>query len=434
MGIIKSYIKREHTDLNTLKYKDSDTIGKPPIVQKRIPSTIESRVPNSNELSRRIDDLKRIAVLFTRPEGIKFLGNEAALNTINLSRDAEPGLKGKLKMAGKGLFSGVKTIASTLAQVPVNGTGTHFVKGFLPKSKTYIRAFDETVKKESRLRHGDPAQNAKRSAYNSRYSDITADKINFENPIVGQKAIYGKIINSNDLNDLIKFRFTVVTPEEEVMLPFRAYLTSFNDNYSSEWAGQRYLGRAENFYTYQGFDRSIQIGFKIAAQTRHEMRPLYRKMVYLASSTAPTYSKMSETGNGGIMRGTFVRLTVGSYVYNIPGFIENLSYTWNEDYPWEIALNVKNKDAEGENPDYDQQELPMVMDCNLTFKPIHTFAPQAGLYNFITQGVVNKGKEDKLFLKDGEIVTSLDERIRGELAKPNPFDAGGIPDFNSATA
>jgi len=404
MGIIKSYIKREHTDLNELRYRDSSTIGNEPIVQKKIPSTLESRVPKSNEINRRLDDLKRVARVMAQPGGAKFLGNEALLYTSVQS--TQPGLKGKLNMLGAGLFNTVKVLGSTLAQVPVNGTGTHFVKGFLPKRKFYQNQFDIKVKKEGRLNYGDPGLGTGKTTYNS--LDIrTQDRINLLGPIIGAENITkAKTDSGTPLEDLIKFRFTVVTPDEEVMLPFRAYLTEFSDSYNSDWSSYRYLGRAENFNTYQGMTRSISLGFKIAAQTRDEMRPLYQKMVYLASSVAPTYS-----GNN-FMRGTFVKATVGSYIYELPGFINTITYAWNTDYPWEIALNKKTKDAEGETPDFDQQELPMVLDCSINFTPIHKFAPQTGLQHYFTQDVVDKDNNDKLFFKDGKPVTiNLRDRL-----------------------
>ena len=404
MGILKSYIKRDHTDLNTLKYKDSTTIGNEPIVQKRVPSTLESRVPSSNELNRRVDDLKRIGILLTQPGGVKYLANEAALYTSG--QNIGPGLNGKLKALGNGLLNTAKVLGSTLAQVPLNGTGTHFVKGFLPKRKFYTQQYDTNVRKEKRLNYGDPGLGKGRTTYNS-LDKNTIDEINALGPITGSANIYEKILDkSSPLNDLIKFRFTVVTPDEEIMLPFRAYLTDFSDSYNAEWSSYKYIGRAENFHTYQGMNRNINIGFKIAAQTRDEMRPLYQKMVYLASTVAPTYSANN------FMRGTFVKATVGSYIYEMPGFISNINYTWNTEYPWEIALNKKTKDAEGEKPDFDQQELPMIMDCSISFTPIHKFAPQTGLYHYFTQDTVNDGSSDKLFFKDNKVVNiGLNDRV-----------------------
>lgn len=399
MGILKSYGKQEHTKLNQLKYKDSTTIGNEPIVQKRIPSTLESKVPSYNEFNKRTDDLVRIARIFTQPGGAKFLGNEAALYTTTLS--TEPGLKGKLNMLGKGLLNTVKVLGSTLAQVPLNGTGTHFVKGFLPKRKNYERQFGENVRKEGRLKHGDPGVRTSRTFYD-KVDNNTIDNINSLPPLintVGGPDNIKKEKDNGNLNDLIKFRFTVVTPDKEVMLPFRAYLDSFSDSYNSSWNSFKYLGRAEDFHTYQGMSRSINLGFKIAAQTREEMRPLYQKMVYLASSVAPTYS----TGN--FMRATFVKMTVGSYLYEMPGFINSLTYTWNTDYPWEIALNKKPEgnavqNVESETPDARQQELPMILDCSMQFTPIHKFAPQTGFYHYFTQDIADTGETEKLFFEE----------------------------------
>lgn len=177
--------------------------------------------------------------------------------------------------------------------------------------------------------------------------------------------------------DLIKFRFSVITPDNNTRyLHFRAYLDSFNDNFNGQWNPVKYIGRGENFYVYSGFERKISLSFKIAASTRQEMGPLYDKITYLASTTAPTY------GPGGqFMRGTLTGLTVGDYVYELPGFISSITYTWEQDYSWDIAL--ENVDEPAENTgnvsrDIKARELPMMLNCSIEFVPIHTFTPQTG--------------------------------------------------------
>lgn len=423
MAILRNYIEGTSTQLNKLKYGDSATIGTEPNIQKRIPTDILQNGPSSNGISKRADDLVRIGKLLTQKPGLKYLANETALNAIKVTPKSDPNksLAGNI-VAGVGanLFNTVKIIGSTLLQVPLNGTGTHFVKGFLSDSKKYINTVGAKVKKESRVRIGDPGLRGNRAIYNDSIKIDTLDKINHIGPIIGNDKIVDAK-KSGELNDLIKLRFTVVTPDQEIMLPFRAYLDSFTDDYSSEWETFKYLGRAENFHTYRGFDRNITFSFKIAAQTRYEMRPLYQKMVYLASSLAPTYSQTSEDGkSGGLMRGTFVKLTVGSYVYEVPGFIQNLTYSWEQDFPWEIAQNEETNNSDGPNPDFDQQELPMVMNCNVTFKPIHKFTPQTGLKHFITQDVVAEGKEDKRFFHKGKVVSPNSDQ---ELGINTGFDS-----------
>ena len=140
---------------------------------------------------------------------------------------------------------------------------------------------------------------------------------------------------------------------------------------------------------YGGFGRKISLSFKIAAATRAEMKPLYRKMVYLASATAPTYGQA-----GQFMRGTITKLTVGDYVYELPGVLNSVNFTWQQDYPWEIAM----KEPEGSGGDNSMQELPMVLDCSIDFTPIHTFTPETGLKKFFTTGLINapEAGEDNL--------------------------------------
>ena len=112
--------------------------------------------------------------------------------------------------------------------------------------------------------------------------------------------------------------------------------------------------------------------------TRHELAPMYRKLNYLASSLAPTY------GNNGFMRGTLVKFTLGSYFYELPGFISSLDYTWNTTYPFEIAMKNPEVVTGNRIDDSDVQELPTVLDVQLNFRPIHRFTPQTGYYHYTT--------------------------------------------------
>ena len=97
------------------------------------------------------------------------------------------------------------------------------------------------------------------------------------------------------------------------------------------------------------------------------------------------------------MRGTLVNLTVGDYVYNLPGFIEQVNYNWQTDYPWEIAMSK----PEGTGQDDDMQELPHVLDCKVNFRPIHRFTPQTGLYHYFTNPGFGKPKSNLFFAEDG---------------------------------
>lgn len=519
MGIFKSYILGQASPtekLNQLKYEGKEG----PIVKKRIPTTLEDEGHKSNEVNRRIDDVTRIAKMFTRSNGVKYLLNEAYLNTLNtppsnFTRTKKDGtvvtnhLKNKLAQVGGGFLTTGKVIGSTLAQVAVSGTGLHFIRGgsgkkhrrrfpnpgtasaggvidsnisvtnwsdWINQLKEDVTGFadvqpistglsnveqqenistlspekrdlekdlnkqlpitqkakedkldsDEnigpsasndtrvqagspynldtppveyyskdtelykTVRKETRLSMGDVDQRSKQGkiyAYkkvdgkdvkaidyaNKETAKEFSDKINLSEPY---KSEYPDNIANRDI---VKFNFGIITPEDTTYIHFRAFLKDINDEYRGSWNSFNYIGRGESFHSYDKFDRDLNFSFTIAAQTRAEMGPLYRKIVYLASATAPTYN------SDGYMRGTLAKITIGSYVKNLPGYISSVSYNWRDGYPWEIAVNNPEAKQGGDPADKYMQELPMVLDCTVNFKPIHTFVPEAGLKQYITE-------------------------------------------------
>lgn len=258
---------------------------------------------------------------------------------------------------------------------------------YLSKKRS-ISTKNGNITKESRTALGD--QGARRDAdkpannYWTTGSDAI-DRINALAPQTAKKAgESGKVDGETAGRDLIKFRFHIITPDQpETVLYFRAFLDAFADNYSGQWNPVKYLGRAEDFQIYGGFQRKISLSFKIAAATRSEMLPLYQKMVWLASATAPTYAD-----GGQFMRGTLTKITVGDYVYELPGVLNSVNYTWNTDYPWEIAMT----EPEGKGKDDFEQELPMVMDCSIDFTPIHQFTPTTGLRKYITTNLTENNK------------------------------------------
>ena len=180
-------------------------------------------------------------------------------------------------------------------------------------------------------------------------------------------------LNSDNVRDLIRFRFEAVDSDDPTYtntMVFRAFLDDMTDNYNATHNEYTYNGRGEPLYTYNGFNREISVGFKIAAQSSKEMKPLYRKLNYLASNVAPEYS------SGGRMRTPLMRLTVGAYHHRLPGVISSLSIKWQKDYPWEITLNM----PEGGSTT-GMYVLPHILDVSVNFKPIHSFIPQKSINN-----------------------------------------------------
>jgi hypothetical protein len=107
------------------------------------------------------------------------------------------------------------------------------------------------------------------------------------------------------------------------------------------------------------------MGWTVYAQSKEELIPMYKKLNFLASSLAPSYS------SGGFMRGNLIRLTVGGYFYNQLGILKGISYDIPNESTWEIGINIDG------GSDSDVKELAhMIKVTGFDFIPIENTVPQ----------------------------------------------------------
>ena len=97
---------------------------------------------------------------------------------------------------------------------------------------------------------------------------------------------------------------------------------------------------------------------------QEEIKPLYTKLNYLVSNTAPEYG---ETALGGRMRTPYMKITVGDWCNKLPGVLSGVQLSWQKDYPWQIK-NSENI-----------LMLPHVLDVTVNFIPIHNFLPEKSI-------------------------------------------------------
>ena len=481
------------TNLKSLRYGEFG--AEDPLITKDINNPPSSK-GMSMEFTRRRDDLLRITKLMGTGPGLEHIANQAALNVVEQSiqtfkyKDGERqfGKSNFGRQLGRGLVNTATSLASTLAQVPVNGTGTHFVEGFrgkqgyLPQIQGHVLSrnggrinidtsaiLDEKGNiinvsssifespeintagakvSDSLLRYSasahsnengkpvtlayhdhaasgpltkmksfpakvkDAPPNTKVSGSHSSGFIRKGDVINLVSiPTLKLNStpdeasleylVNNKLQEETFIGDLIAFSFTTIVPrkgeeDQPTLRPlyFRAYLDSFGDKYAANWNSFKYIGRAEDFYSYEGFSRSIDISFKIAANKGVELDKLIEKLNLLAGSTAPTYTE------GSYMRGNFTSVTVGKYLQNQTGVINSVDIAWNTDYQWDI-----------------EKELPMILDVSISFTPIHSFAPQFG------SGFINKSNTLYTGVKDKQSSTPTNNN---QDSSPPLFRGGGF--------
>ena len=235
-------------------------------------------------------------------------------------------------------------------------------------------------------------------------TDVGIDRLNALTPFTVNEG--DNPFSGDYAKDIIKFAFEAISndnPTKTTALVFRAFLSGISDNHSAEYNSFRYLGRGENFRTYQGFDRTVSFSFKIFAQSRPELRPMYEKLNYLTSQVYPDYSP-----NTSAMRAPIIKLTIGDYLYRTPGVLESINITIEDNASWEI--NQENDSYSGRAV----AELPHYLNVSISFKPIMDILPRRAQDLSDTPALLANGNfiVDTLQKKDNDTFKTEEQRKR----------------------
>ncbi len=419
MGIVSSNADLRNsiskTKLRSLKYEN----GQGPIIQKPLPDpdasssiggSLWDRTKNrlGFEVERRADDAIRMTEILKRPPGLKFIRNQAILNLSGASTKIKgyksPTSRSRQIAIGAARVAGVP--ASTIAQSAISGTGIRLVQGFIPNKGTYLpwgisslfpntnSSFNDSTVESGYEGFGDlnteprkgeelveDAKKVHRENQKTVFSANDIIPVSWRSIKTSRRTGTGDTetteedpinlleVRTQELDDstkqIIPFKIVTYAEEKPEYIYFRAYLESFFDNYSGNWGATNYIGRADPVYTYDTFSRNVGFSFKVAASSRKDLEPLYKRLNRFVSTTAPYYDE-----DGFFKQGVFVELTIGDYIKKVPGFFESIDVTWDISYQWEVEEQGK--------------KVPHVLDINCSFKPVHNFNPQYGEnFNFI---------------------------------------------------
>jgi hypothetical protein len=146
---------------------------------------------------------------------------------------------------------------------------TGFKKNILSKSPDYSNYLN-TI--EGRYKLGDPGKrNKNTTSYVTGLTGQDGQPLGALDKVTAYPLYQSEnpVLDLNEVNDLVKFRIGIINnqiPSEKVYIHFRAFLDSMDDQYTAEWNGFKYMGRGENFYRYNGFARTINLSWTVAAQ------------------------------------------------------------------------------------------------------------------------------------------------------------------------
>ena len=134
--------------------------------------------------------------------------------------------------------------------------------------------------------------------------------------------------------DFCPFKFYDVNNNKSIV--FRAILSGITDTFSPDYSPERYIGRPDSVYVYQGTGREISFTFDIYPKSDKELVTLWEKMNYLAGLTYPSYA--NATGGGQSMVSPFCKLTIGDMYKDTSGYISGLTYTVQDNGTWETTF------------------------------------------------------------------------------------------------
>lgn len=173
----------------------------------------------------------------------------------------------------------------------------------------------------------------------------------------GADAINAYDVGQNDEQNIIDF----ITLKFDTT-QFRATITGLTETFSPSWDSNKFIGSPFNYYTYSGIERSVSFNFKVFSLNIQEHNNAWNKLQYLAKKTYP----IGYVDYGVVA--PIIDFTMTDLYSRKKSFIESLSFTIDDNYPWEVFV-------EG-------LRLPHIIDVAITLKFIEQRGDEAKLYDF----------------------------------------------------
>ena len=217
----------------------------------------------------------------------------------------------------------------------------------------------------------------------------------------GEKFL-GKLINkARTTNDFIKFMITgpkLTANQFKDPLPgeagtddifaFRCTNLTVSDSYNAAYSPVNIIGRADPNYHYGGYTRDVSVNFVVHATDRDELKPIWRKLNFLAGYTAPEYNP-TQLG----LTAPWLRITIGDLFVQQPALISSLGYELaSTDTNWEINIEQ----------DPTNMQVPQSVSVSMTLYMITDTLPQKGgrMYTlaqtFDENGIPKEGSDNWL--------------------------------------
>ena len=216
----------------------------------------------------------------------------------------------------------------------------------------------------------------------------TSDLLNLSSDITypGFDATNVENNTSFDDYDLIALKFYSYYKNETIQ--FRCTVSELSEQFTPSWEPNKFIGNPFNSYTYGGIERTVTFKFKVFSLNLVEHINAWRRLNVLAGLVYPQGYK----GEVNAVAPPIIGFTLGDMYKTKTCFIENMTFTVDDNTPWEIGMNKKLIGAEiapaglrvknlagynmalDKNLDGSKFKLPTIIDVDITLKFIESKA------------------------------------------------------------
>jgi hypothetical protein len=187
------------------------------------------------------------------------------------------------------------------------------------------------------------------------YREISngSDLMNLQGPMnsTSQTAKVGTLNKSLDEIDFISLKFGSYHGDRYAY--FRGTVSGYSESYSPSYGQHQGIGMAYPLYTFESIERTLQFNFKAYSLNFNEHMANWERLQYLASLTMPQGFTANEA-----TQPPLIYFWLGDMFVKRLAYIENLTYTTDVNFPWEIGLNS--------GSGADCYKLPMIIDVSVT--------------------------------------------------------------------
>lgn len=169
--------------------------------------------------------------------------------------------------------------------------------------------------------------------------------------------------NDKTLDDFDLFPFRFYSIAKKTGVSFRATITGLSETVSPSWGSSKFIGNPYSFYTYDGVERSLSFNFRLYALNTEELKRMWEKLSFLNTFAYPQqYANPYVTA-------PFLKFTLGNMYRNKEGFIDSLSFTIDDNTPWETGIpHIDKNGVPLDDNTLENYKLPTIIDVNMNIK------------------------------------------------------------------